>query len=246
MELIGKHIIVTGSSRGIGRSIVRACVEHGASVYCVSRNEMDIVSEYTPLCAQGASIKFYPCDVSDESAVKTTFESILKDAPHIDGLVNNAGIAKDGFIFRMPVEAWNSVIDTNLKSCFLTTRAIAMPMAKKRAGSIVNISSIVGVIGNAGQSNYCAAKAGIIGLTKSLARELGGRGLRVNAIAPGFIETDMTEALSEDHRKTFIKSIPLARPGSSEEVAKTCVFLLSSYASYITGETIRVSGGLGV
>ncbi len=246
MQLLEKHIVITGTSRGIGRAIVKACVTEGASVYCISRNQNNISEEYAPLCAPGATLKFYACDIADETAVKETVKTILKDAPRIDGLVNNAGITRDGLIFRLSSEAWDTVLTTNLKSCFLTSQAVAMPMAKNRGGAIVNISSIVGLIGNAGQSNYCAAKAGLIGLTKSLARELGARGVRVNAIAPGYIETDMTDVMNETQKKAFIESIPMARPGSSEEVAKACVFLLSSNASYITGEVIRVSGGLGI
>lgn len=233
--LADKVAVVTGGSRGIGRAIVERFLEEGAKVYALSRSQGE----------ENGSI-FRKCDVSDESSISSVIAEILSENEGIDILVNNAGITRDGLMMRMKSEDWDAVLEVNLKSAFLASRETMRHMIKRRTGSIINITSIVGKIGNAGQANYSASKAGLIGLTKSLAREIAGRNVRVNAVAPGFIETGMTGALNDTQRESLIAQIPMNRIGSPRDVADLSLFLASDLSSYITGEVITVSGGLAM
>jgi 3-oxoacyl-[acyl-carrier protein] reductase len=236
MLLDGKVALITGGSRGIGQGIVDAFLEQGAIVHSFSRSGGE----------NRERLVHHVVDVSDESAVTEAVNAILADAGRVDVLVNNAGITRDGLIMRMSAEDWRDVMDINLASAFYTSKALSRSMIKQRGGSIINITSVVGLIGNAGQANYAASKAGLIGLTKSLAREVAGRSVRVNAIAPGFIETEMTGRLNDQQRETLQAQIPMGRIGSAREIANVCVFLASDLASYITGEVITVGGGLAM
>jgi 3-oxoacyl-[acyl-carrier protein] reductase len=245
MQVKDKVVVVTGGSRGIGRAIVDNFLAHGAIVHYFSRNAGDSLEhfrEQMPEC----DVTYHEVDVSDETAVVAAFEEILAVRGAIDVLINNAGITRDGLIMRMSIDDWRSVMDVNLASAFLTSRAVARHMLKRRSGSIINITSVVGKIGNAGQANYAASKAGLIGLTKSLARETAGRGVRVNAVAPGFIETEMTGKLNEQQREQLLGQIPMGRIGTADEVAGVCLFLASDMASYVTGEVLTVGGGLAM
>ncbi|TVR70283.1 MAG: 3-oxoacyl-[acyl-carrier-protein] reductase [Spirochaetaceae bacterium] len=237
--------VVTGGSRGIGRAIVEELLREGAVVHYFSRSEGDSL-EYFRENHPASDVTYHQVDVSDEAVVAETFEKILEARPGIDILVNNAGITRDGLIMRMSSEDWRTVMDVNLASAFYCSRAVARHMIKRRAGSIINITSVVGKIGNAGQANYAASKAGLIGFTKSLARETAGRSVRVNAIAPGFIETEMTDKLNEQQRAQLIEQIPMGRIGSGEDVARACLFLASDMSTYITGEVLTVGGGLAM
>jgi 3-oxoacyl-[acyl-carrier protein] reductase len=219
----------------------------GARVACVSRNEENAKRTAEELnVARADSAKAYAVDVADHAAVQEIGSKILEDFGKIDILVNNAGITRDGLSMRMSIEDWDTVINTNLRGAFNFVQAVQRAMIKQRGGRIVNISSVIGLIGNAGQTNYAASKAGLIGLTKSLARELASRNITVNAVAPGFIVTDMTSALSEEVQKTIIGRIPLARVGEPEDVANAVAFLASAQASYITGHVLCVDGGMAM
>ena len=243
----GKKILITGGSQGIGSAMVAEFLKNGASVWYISRKPGDALPEYEKLAAgKGAKVVFKAADVQDEAAVSAAVEEILKEAGGLDVLVNNAGITRDGLVFRMSAKDWNEVLATNLSSAFYVSKIVAREMIRRRAGSIINVTSIVGVIGNGGQCNYAASKAGLIGFTKSLAREVASRGVRVNAIAPGFIETKMTEELKEEQKKALSAQIPLGRLGTPEDVAKTALFLGSDLSTYITGHVIHVTGGLGM
>ena len=247
MLLEGKKALVTGGSRGIGREIVLAFLKNGASVYYVDLNPGDSLEEYQSLAKETGGVAVYKeGNVADEQTITATTEEILAESGGLDILINNAGITRDGLVFRMSAEDWNSVLSINLTSAFYLSRAVSRSMIKQRSGSIVNVASIVGVIGNAGQTNYSASKAGLIGFTKSLAREVAGRNVRVNAVAPGFIKTKMTEKLNEEQQQALREQIPMGRIGEPEEVAKTIVFLCSDLASYITGQVIHVTGGMGM
>lgn len=241
----GKVVVVTGGSRGIGREIVEMFLQNKAIVHYMSRNAGDSL-EYFREAVPGADVTFHALDVADEAAVIAVFEEIMALRGTVDVLINNAGITKDGLMMRMSVEDWQRVIDINLTGSFLCSRAVARHMIKSRSGSIINITSVVGKIGNGGQANYASSKAGLIGLTKSMAREVGSRGVRVNGIAPGFIETEMTDTLNESQRETLAGQIPMGRIGSAREVASVCLFLASDMASYITGEIVTVGGGLAM
>ena len=186
------------------------------------------------------------CDVADEAAVNAAVEAIVAEAGAVDALVNNAGVTRDGLVFRMSLDDWDTVLRTNLTSAFLVCRAVARHMIKRRSGSIVNVSSVVGIIGNGGQTNYSASKAGLIGFTKSLAREVGSRGVRVNALAPGFIETSMTEKIPVEAKEKMKSGIPLGRTGTAEDVAQAALFLCSDMSTYVTGEILQVDGGMGM
>jgi 3-oxoacyl-[acyl-carrier protein] reductase len=234
----GKVVIVTGGSRGIGKSIAEAFNKAGAKVYVTYKNAID--ENYF----NSLNISHHKCNVSDAKAVTELVEIISKESGKIDVLVNNAGITKDGLLMRMSEDDWASVIDTNLKGVFNFTKAVTRPMMGKRYGKIVNITSISGIIGNAGQANYSASKAGVIGFTKSVAKELASRNINVNAIAPGFIETEMTDKLPDDVKQNYLNSIPLKRFAKTEEVAKAVMYFASDDASYITGQTLCVDGGL--
>jgi 3-oxoacyl-[acyl-carrier protein] reductase len=232
--LKGKVAIVTGASRGIGAAIAARFAAEGAAVYALSRS------------APEKNISWISCDVANEASIEAAIGSILAKEGKIDILVNNAGITRDGLLMRMKTEDWDAVLDTNLKSAFLLCRAALRPMLKQKDGCILNVSSVVGIIGNGGQTNYSASKAGLIGFTKSLAREVSSRNLRVNALAPGFIETSMTDKIPEDFKAKLKDSIPLGRVGSAEEVANAALFLCSPLSSYLTGVVLQVDGGMGM
>lgn len=247
MELSGKVILVTGGSRGIGKSIVYKCAEEGAVVYFTyigSQNKADEVTK--DLKSKGYEVYAIQADASDYQRAQEVVEEIVKKHQRLDVLINNAGITKDNLLLRLSEEQWDSVIDTNLKSAFNYCKAAVKPMLKQRDGVIINMGSVVGVSGNAGQVNYAASKAGLIGLSKSIAKELGSRNIRCNVVAPGFIQTEMTENLPEQELKKWLEEIPLNRPGHVEDIANICVFLASNKASYITGQVIQVDGGMNM
>jgi 3-oxoacyl-[acyl-carrier protein] reductase len=247
MLLEGKKALVTGGSRGIGRNIVLAFLNEGASVYYLDLAEGDSLGEYREIAAKtGATVEFAECNVADEEQVTDVCGSILEKTDGLDIVVNNAGITRDTLVFRMKAKDWNDVLNVNLTSAFYISKVVARDMIKRRTGSIINVASIVGIIGNAGQTNYSASKAGLIGLTKSLAREVAGRNVRVNAIAPGFINTKMTEKLNEEQQNALKSQIPMGRIGEPEEVANVVVFLASGLSSYLTGQVIHITGGLGM
>jgi 3-oxoacyl-[acyl-carrier protein] reductase len=245
MRFENQNAIVTGAGRGIGRAIaVRLAIE-GACVACVSRTEENAkrtADEINIIRADTA--KAYAVDVSDHTAVQKIGAQILDDFMKIDILVNNAGVTRDALAMRMSVEDWDSVINTNLRGAFNFTQSIVRAMTKQRRGRIINISSVIGLIGNAGQTNYAASKAGLIGFTKSLAKELASRNITVNAVAPGFITTDMTAGLSDEIKKTIHAKIPLGRTGAPEDIASAVAFLASAEANYITGQVLCVDGGI--
>jgi 3-oxoacyl-[acyl-carrier protein] reductase len=245
--LAGKTCVITGGSRGIGRSIVELFATEGAKVFYLSRSEAEAPEGLAAAAAAGGgAVERIACDVTSEPAVDAAIEAVLKAAGAIDVVVNNAGITRDGLIFRMSLEDWNAVLSTNLTSAFLVSRAAARHMIKRRSGSIINVSSVVGIIGNGGQTNYSASKAGLIGFTKSLAREVASRGVRVNALAPGFIETSMTDKIPAEMKEKLLTGVPLGRPGRPEDVARAALFLASGLSSYVTGEVIKVDGGMGM
>ena len=239
----GKKILVTGGSRGIGKEIVACFLEEGADVHFISTSPSPHMEELETLAAEkGGSVTWHQGSVADEEQMTAIVEPLAKDG--LDVLVNNAGITRDGLIFRMSTEQWEEVLKVNLTSAFILSRIVASQMIRKRSGAIINMSSVVGVMGNAGQCNYAASKAGLIGLTKSLAREVAGRGVRVNAIAPGFIETDMTSKLPEKVLEEYKTKIPLGRMGSGRDIAEAVLFLASDKGSYITGQVLNVDGGM--
>lgn len=247
MRLEGKVALVTGAgkdSRGIGHGIAIALAREGADVAVASHTLANALRVADAVQALGRRSLAVEMDVSREESVDAGVTEVLNAFGRIDILVNNAGITRDALLVRMREEDWDAVLDVNLKGAFLCSRAVARVMMKQRAGSIVNITSIMGLVGNAGQANYASAKAGLIGLTKSLARELGSRNIRVNAVAPGWIETAMTDSLPEYIRETILKQIPLGRLGRAEDVAGAVVFLCTDEASYITGQVLTVDGGL--
>jgi 3-oxoacyl-[acyl-carrier protein] reductase len=238
-----KTVLVTGGSRGIGKEIVKLFLENEAQVHFISTSPSPHMEELQSLAEQkGTSLTWHQGDVSNEEQMTAIVEPLAKEG--LDVVVNNAGITKDGLIFRMTMEQWDQVMKVNLTSAFLVSRIAASQMIRKRKGCIINMSSVVGVMGNAGQCNYAASKAGMIGLTKSLAKEVASRGVRVNAIAPGFIDTDMTKNLSDKIMDEMKKQIPLGRTGSGREIAEAVLFLSSDKASYITGQVLNVDGGM--
>ena len=247
MKLLeGKVALVTGASKGIGRSIAFKYAEHGAAVAFTYLSSVEkgeaLVAE---LEAFGVRAKGYRSDASDYSAATELVNDVVKDLGGLDILVNNAGITRDNLLLRMTEEQWDEIMNINLKSCFNTVKASARTFMKQKAGSIINMSSVVGVKGNAGQANYAASKAGIIGFSKSVALELGSRGIRCNVIAPGFIETEMTDALDEATVQGWRDAIPLKRGGQPQDIADACVFLGSDMSTYITGHVLQVDGGMG-
>ena len=245
--LDGKTCMVTGGSKGIGRAIVELFTREGGKVYYLSRTEAEDPAALEAAAAQGGGFaRWLPCDVVDEAQVNAAVEKVVAEALCIDALVNNAGVTRDGLVFRMSLEDWDAVLRTNLTSAFLLSRAAARHMIKKRSGSIVNLSSVVGISGNGGQANYASSKAGLIGLTKSLAKELASRNVRVNAIAPGFIETAMTDKIPQEAKDKIAAGIPLGRRGTPADVAAAALFLCSDLASYVTGEVLRVDGGMAM
>ena len=246
MKLLqGKVAVITGATRGIGKGIAEKFAKEGASIAFtfVSSEEKAKVLE-NELSQNGIKAKGYRSNAGDFNAAQDLIDSIVSDFGQIDILINNAGITKDGLLMRMSEENWDDVMDINLKSVFNLTKASLRTFLKQKSGSIINMSSIVGVQGNAGQSNYSASKAGIIGFTKSIAQELGSRNIRCNAIAPGFIATEMTDDLGDDVIGKWVENIPLKRPGSTEDVANCCLFLGSDMGSYVSGQVISVCGGM--
>jgi len=246
MKLLdGKVAIITGASRGIGKAIAQTFVEMGATV-CFTYMSSDEKAKALEkeLTANGGTARGFKSDAGDFEAAQKLSEEVVKEFGSIDILVNNAGITRDNLLMRMSEEQWDEIMAVNLKSVFNLTKAVLRPMLKARKGSIINMSSVVGVKGNAGQANYAASKAGILGFTKSVALELGSRNIRCNAIAPGFIETEMTGALDEKTVQEWRDAIPLKRGGTPEDVANLCLFLASDMSAYITGQTINVDGGM--
>ena len=247
MRLKDRVAIITGGARGIGKKISQTFLKEGASVYIFDINQEEgarTVGELQP--AYDGKVNFFKVDITDEKSVEQYIEKIIEAEGRIDILVNNAGITRDNLILRMSLEDWKKVIDINLTGAFICSKHTVKYMVKNRSGKIINISSIVGVHGNAGQSNYSSSKAGIIGLTKTLARELAGRNILVNAIAPGYIETEMTKKLSDKIKEKLMEQIPTGRLGSVDDVAKTALFLASDDSNYITGTVINLDGGMGI
>jgi 3-oxoacyl-[acyl-carrier protein] reductase len=246
MKLLeGKTALITGASRGIGRAIAIRFAKEGANIAVTNISEDFQFCEVCAECEKfGVKVKRYVSNAADYESSQNVIDEILKDFDTIDILVNNAGITRDTLLMRMTEQQWDDVMAVNLKSVFNLTKAILRPMMKQKSGSIINMSSVVGVSGNAGQSNYSASKAGIIGFTKSVAKELGSRNIRCNAIAPGFIMTEMTEKLPEDVKNEWIGKIPLRRGGTPDDVADVTLFLASDLSTYVTGQVINVCGGM--
>ncbi len=241
MNLEGKIALVTGASRGIGRAIAELLVERGATVIGTATSESGAaaISEYLGENGKGLAL-----NVTDVESIEATLKTINDEFGAIDILVNNAGITRDNLLMRMKDDEWNDIINTNLTPIYRMSKAVLRGLMKKRAGRIINVGSVVGTMGNAGQTNYAAAKAGVIGFTKSMAREVASRGVTVNTVAPGFIETDMTKALNDDQRAATLANVPAGRLGDPREIASAVVFLASPEAAYITGETLHVNGGM--
>ncbi len=245
MLLAEKTALITGAARGIGKQIALAFAREGANI-AFTDLELNEQAQATrdEIAALGVKVAFYASNAADFEAAHQVVEAVVADFGRLDILVNNAGITRDTLLMRMTEQMWDQVIQVNLKSAFNFTHAVTPVMMRQRSGSIISLSSVVGLNGNAGQANYAASKAGIIALTKSVAKELGSRGVRANAIAPGFIITDMTKALSEETLKSFVSMIPMKRGGEPEEVAKVALFLASDLASYVSGQVIQVNGAM--
>ena len=239
-----KIALVTGAGRGIGKAIALTLAEEGYHIICVSRSESSCGAVAKEIESSGGSAEAHALDVSDASSVEKACEALLEKHGLINILVNNAGITKDNLVFRMGEEDWDTVLNTNLKSVFTFAKHLARPMTRKRWGRIINIASVIGLIGNAGQANYSAAKAGIIGLSKSLAKEFAARNVTVNVVAPGFIETDMTSILSEEQKTSILGVIPMKRMGKASDIANITTFLESDKSDYITGQVFTVDGGM--
>jgi 3-oxoacyl-[acyl-carrier protein] reductase len=244
VDLSGQTALVTGASRGIGKAIALTLGQAGAKVACIARNEEKLRETADAINSAGGTAIIYACDVTDSAAVQKVVEAVVEDWGQLDILVNNAGITRDTLIPRMSDDDWDQVIATNLRSVFLFTRAASLVMMRSRSGRIINISSVSGIMGNPGQSNYSASKAGIIGLTRSVARELASRKVTVNAICPGFIATEMTDALGPVVQDEVKKRIPARRLGESNEIADAVLYLASSSAAYLTGQILTLDGGL--
>jgi 3-oxoacyl-[acyl-carrier protein] reductase len=243
-QLENQIAVVTGAGRGIGRAIALKFASEGADVVCVSRTAENSEKVAGEVRALGRKAWALAVDVSDAAAVNAAAEKILTDCGKVDILINNAGVTRDGLLMRMSDADWDSVLNTNLKGAFLFTKAFTRSFVKQRSGRIINVASIIGLIGNAGQANYAASKAGLIGFTQSVAKELGSRGITVNALAPGFIETDMTAVLSAELKAELMKKIPLNSLGQPEDIANAALFLAGSGARYITGQVLTVDGGM--
>jgi 3-oxoacyl-[acyl-carrier protein] reductase len=245
MRFENQVAVVTGAGRGIGHAIAVRLAQEGARVASVSRTEANALKTADEINAAHAdAAKAYAVDVADRDAVQKAAAQILADFGRVDILVNNAGVTRDGLSMRMSLEDWDTVVNTNLKGAFMFTQALMRPMIKQRSGRIINISSIAGLTGNAGQANYSASKAGLIGLTKTLARELASRGITVNAVAPGLIETDMTTVLSDEIRQAILQKVPLGKLGEPADIAGAVAYLASPEAKYITGQVLTVDGGM--
>ncbi len=243
--LQGKNVIITGATRGIGKGIAEVFVKEGANVaftFASSIEKAKIVEQ--ELSKFGTKVQGYQSDASDFEAAQELVNTILEEFGSVDVLINNAGITKDNLLMRMKKEDWEQVIKVNLDSVFNMTKAVLRPMLKQRKGAIINMASVVGVKGNAGQANYSASKAGIIGFSKSIAQELGSRNIRCNVIAPGFIETEMTEVLDTNVKEEWINNIPLKRGGTTEDIANACIFYASNMSAYVTGDVMHVNGGM--
>ncbi len=243
-NLKNKVAVVTGASRGIGKGMAESFAKAGAHVVCVSRSEDALNSVADEINGNGGSASVYACDVSSLDAYQELIKDTVASHGSVDILVNNAGITRDTLIMRMSEEDWQTVIDINLKGAFNGIKAVTRAMMKQRAGRIINITSVVGLTGNPGQANYAASKAGLIGLSKATAKELASRGITVNCIAPGYIATDMTDAMTDQAKETLNSQIPLGRIGSPDDIAAAALFLASDEAGYITGQTITVDGGM--
>ncbi len=244
VDLSGQTALVTGASRGIGKAIALTLGKAGAKVACIARNEEKLKETADEITAAGGTAAIYPCDVTDSAAVQKVVETVAEQWEKLDIIVNNAGITRDTLIPRMSDEEWDDVIATNLRSVFLFTRAGIQAMMRKRYGRIINISSVSGIMGNPGQANYSASKAGIIGLTRTVSREIAGRKVTVNAICPGFIATEMTEALGPLVQDEVKKRVPAKRLGEADEIADAVLYLASDSGAYITGQVLTVDGGL--
>lgn len=244
MNLNNKIALVTGASRGIGRAIAIRLAQSGADVLCVSRSFDSLQETIAAVSALGRRTQGYALDVADNAAVQKTVEEILNTYERVDILVNNAGLTRDTLLMRMSVEDWDTVLNTNLRGAFNFTQALSRPFVRQKSGRIINIASVIGLIGNAGQCNYAASKAGLIGFTKSVAREFASRGITCNAICPGFIETDMTAGLSEEVKQKVLTQIPANRYGRAEEIAHFVNFLCSDEAAYMTGQALAIDGGM--
>jgi 3-oxoacyl-[acyl-carrier protein] reductase len=241
IDLVGKNALVTGSTRGIGRAIAESLAAAGARVAVVGRDQARAAEA---AAAIGSNARGFAADVSDPASVVAMIDAVEKEFGQVDILVNNAGLTRDNILFRLKDDDWDTVLDANLRGAFVAIRAVARGMIKRRWGRIINIASVVGITGNKGQANYAASKAGLIGLTKSVAKELGSRNVLVNAVAPGFIETDMTAAMTPEARAGLAGQIPLERLGTPQDIAGVVTFLASDQAAYITGQTIVVDGGM--
>lgn len=241
-----KVVLITGSTRGIGHGIAKSFMKEGATVVITGRNQESVDTALKNLKENSGKAEGYQCDVTDTEKVQEIVNKILDNHKRVDILINNAGITKDNLLLRMSSDDWDQVMSINLKGVFNCTKAVSKGMLKAKSGKIINISSIIGILGNAGQANYAASKAGIIGFTKSVARELASRGITVNAIAPGYIQTDMTAQLKEATKEELLKSIPLKKLGTIEDIAGACLFLASNKADYITGQTIVIDGGMAI
>jgi len=243
-QLANQIAVITGAGRGIGRAIALKFAAEGADIVCVSRTAENSEKVAAEVRALGRQAWAYAVDVSNADAVAAAAEKILADAGRVDILVNNAGVTRDGLLMRMSEADWDTVLDTNLKGAFLFTKAFTRGFVKRRAGRIINVSSVIGLMGNAGQCNYAASKAALLGFTKSVARELASRSITVNALAPGFIQTDMTAGVTEESRNGILKQVPLGSFGEPEDIANAALFLASAAARYITGQVLTVDGGM--
>ena len=243
-KLEGKVALITGGARGIGKKIAQRFISEGASIAVCDVNPDEAQSTAAELSSDGCDVRAYMMNVADEANVAEAVKKVMDDFGRIDILVNNAGITRDNLMLRMKQEDWNAVLSVNLTGTFNVSKSVVRFMVKARSGRIVNIASVVGVMGNAGQVNYSASKAGVIGLTKTMAKEFASRSITVNAIAPGYIQTEMTEHINEQAKEAFLKAIPLNRPGTPEDVSGTALFLASDDASYITGQVVCVDGGM--
>ncbi|MCG7533635.1 3-oxoacyl-ACP reductase FabG [Pseudoalteromonas sp. OOF1S-7] len=240
-DLTGKVVLVTGASRGIGKAIANAMVAQGAKVAGTATSEggAEKISDYL-----GENGKGYALNVTDAESIEATLKAVKQDLGDVDVLVNNAGITRDNLLMRMKDQEWDEILDTNLSSIFRLSKAVLRPMMKKKSGRIINIGSVVGTMGNAGQANYAAAKAGVIGFSKSMAREVASRGITVNVIAPGFIQTDMTDELTDEQKAATLANVPAGRLGKPEEIAAAAVYLASDAGAYVSGETLHVNGAM--